>query len=129
MIYRIYYNLCNVCIYDYGWMCKIQTWNLAKMVYNKWLQQSKNKMNYLYKMTMDNLIRAFMQIIYYRLWLRGGSTSEGLDFASSKLKAATKCGDPKLLGNAMKSCLGQYIWTLRLCFGKVWAFWIYQMEA
>ena len=53
-------------------------------------------MTCLYKETVDNLIRAFMQIANYRLWLRGGSTSKGLDSASLKLKVVANCGDMKL---------------------------------
>ena len=35
--------------------------------------------------------------------LRGGSTGKGPDSASLKLKVAARCGDPKLLADAMKS--------------------------
>lgn len=72
-------------------------------MHNKWVQQSGNKMTSLYEMTMDDLICAFMHIA----WLRGGYTSEGLDSTSLKMNVVVKCGDPKLLVDAMKS----YAWV------------------
>jgi hypothetical protein len=62
------------------------TYNLAETVHNKWLQQFGNKMTCMYEVTVDDLICAFMQIANYKLWLRGGSTGKGHDFASLKLK-------------------------------------------
>jgi hypothetical protein len=85
---------------------EMPTCNLAETMHNKWLQQSGNKMTCLYEATVDDLIRAFMQIANYRSWLRGGFTGKGPDFASLKLKVAARCGDPKLLADAMKSYPG-----------------------
>ena len=85
---------------------EMPTCNLAKTMHNKWLQQSGNKMICLYEATMDDLIRAFIQIVNYRSWLRGGPTGKGLDSASLKLKVAARCGDLKLLADAMKSYPG-----------------------
>jgi len=82
---------------------EMPTFNLAETMHNKWLQQSGNKMTCLYEATMNDLICAFMQIANYRSSLRGGSTGKGLDSASLKLKAPARCGDPKLLADAMKS--------------------------
>lgn len=42
----------------------------------------------------------------YRAWLKGGSNGKGHDSTYLKLKAATNCGDPKMLANAMKSYPG-----------------------
>ena len=82
------------------------TCNLAGTVYNKWLQQSGNKMICLYEATVDDMIRVFMQIGNYRTWLKGELDGKGLDYASLKLKATARCGDPKILADAMKSYLG-----------------------
>ena len=41
---------------------EMPTCNLVETVYNKWLQQSDNKMICLYEATVDDMIRAFMQI-------------------------------------------------------------------
>lgn len=83
---------------------KMPTSNLAKIVHNKWLQQSGNKMTCLYEATIDDLILPFMQIKNYKSWLKGGSFGEGLNSTSLKLKVVAKCGDPKVLVETMKSC-------------------------
>ena len=41
-------------------------------MYNNWLQHSCNKMTCLYKTTMDELIKTFMQIVNYTLSLKEG---------------------------------------------------------
>ena len=85
---------------------KMPTNNLVETVHNKWLQQSGNKVTCLYKATVDDMIRVFMQIANYRTWLKGGSDGKGLDSASLKLKATARCRDPKMLANAMKAYQG-----------------------
>jgi hypothetical protein len=60
-----------------------------------------------------------MQIANYRLWLRGGSTGKGLDYASLKLKAVARCGDPKLLADAMKSYPGAENLNRRDCASEL----------
>ena len=47
---------------------EMPTCNLVENMHNKWLQQSGNKMIFLYEAIVDDLIRAFMQIANYRLW-------------------------------------------------------------
>ena len=88
---------------------------LAETIHNKWLQQSGNKMTCLYEATVDDMIRAFMQIANYRAWLKGGSHGKGPDSASLKLKAAARCGDPKILVDAMKSYPGAKDVNIRDC--------------
>jgi hypothetical protein len=53
-------------------LAEMPTCNLAENVHNKWLQQSGNKMICLYEATVDNMIRAFIQIANYWTWLKGG---------------------------------------------------------
>ncbi len=72
-------------------------------------------MTCMYEATVDDLIRAFMQIANYRSWLRGSSTGKGPDSASLKLKAAARCGDPKLLADVMKSYPGLEALNTRDC--------------
>ena len=55
------------------------TCNLAKTIHNKWLQNTNNKIIYLYEIAMDDMIRAFMQIANYWTWLKGDSNGKGLD--------------------------------------------------
>lgn len=52
---------------------------------------------------MDDMVCSFMHIATYRSWLIGGSTGKGTIYVSLKLRVVVKCGDPKLLENAMKS--------------------------
>ena len=94
---------------------EMPTCNLAETVHNKWLQKSENKMTCLYEGTVDDLICALMHFPNYRLWLKGGSASKGLDFVSLKLKVATICGDPKLLAKATKSYPGAKNLNTRDC--------------
>lgn len=63
-------------------------------------------MTCLYEVTMDDLSYAFSHIANYKAWLRGGSTSIGPNFASLELKVVIRCGDPKVLADAMKSIQG-----------------------
>jgi len=53
--------------------------NLAKTVHNKWLQQSGNRGNDLYTATVDDFVRAFMQMVRYYQYLKdnGGGTGPG----------------------------------------------------
>ena len=60
-------------------------------------------MTCLYEATIDDLILPFMQIRKYRSWLKGGSFGKDLDSPSLKLKVVAKCGDPKVLVEAMKA--------------------------
>ena len=43
--------------------------NLAKSIHNKWLQASGNKGGDLYVATVDDYIRAFLQIVGYHQFL------------------------------------------------------------
>ena len=60
-------------------------------------------MTCLYETTVNDMIRAFMQITNYPAWLKGELHGKGPDSASLKLKATARCGDPNMLANAMKS--------------------------
>lgn len=42
----------------------------------------------------------------YRLWLKGNSIDNGPNSTTLKLKIVARCGDPKLLVDVMKTCLG-----------------------
>ena len=72
-------------------------------------------MTCLYEATVDDMIRAFMQIANYRSWLKGGSSGKGPYQTSLKLKAAAHTGDPKLLAEAMRSYPGAEDLNTRSC--------------
>ncbi len=80
--------------------------NLAETVHHKWLMQSGNSMESVYEATVEDLIRAFMQITNYRAWLKGGQSGKGPDQATLKLRAAASSKDPKLISEAMKTFPG-----------------------
>ena len=80
---------------------EMPTCNLAETIHNKWLQQSGNKMTFLYEAIVDDMICVFMQIGNYQAWLKGGLDGKDPDSASLKLKAAARYGDPKILVDAM----------------------------
>ena len=52
---------------------------------------------------MNNMIHAFVQIMNYRAWSKGGSNGKGFDSTSLELKAIAMCGDPIFLAHPMKS--------------------------
>ena len=63
-------------------------------------------MTCLCKVTVDDLIRAFMHIANYKSWLRGGYVGKTTDSCPCKLKVVAGCEDGKLLVEPMKSYLG-----------------------
>lgn len=60
-------------------------------------------MTCLYEGTMDDLIQAFMQVMNYKSWLKGGSTSKCYDLTSLKAKTISKCRDLMPMVVIMKS--------------------------
>ncbi len=79
--------------------------NLAETVHNKWLQASGNKGNDLYVSTVDDYIRAFMQVVAYYQYLKGNVGGTGPDKEELKLRNAHRrarvSGDPRVLKEAM----------------------------
>lgn len=63
-------------------------------------------MTCLYEATVDDMIRAFMQITSYRSWLKGGKGGKGPDRAELRLRHAQRSGDPKLIAEAVNSYPG-----------------------
>ena len=57
----------------------------------------------------------FMHITKFGSWLRGGYTGKWSNSASLKLKVDARCGDPKLLVDAMKSYPGLEALDTRDC--------------
>ena len=78
---------------------EMPTCNLVETIHNKWLQQSGNKMTCLYEATVDDMIRAFIQIANYWAWLKEGLHGKGPDSTSLKLKVAARCGKSKNVGS------------------------------
>jgi hypothetical protein len=75
--------------------------NLAESIHNKWLQASGNKGGDLYVATVDDYIRAFLQVVAYHQFLKGGVGGDGPSKKELKLRCAQRraqrTGDPAVL--------------------------------
>ena len=83
---------------------------LAKTVHNKWLQASGNKGGDLYVATVDDYIRAFLQVVAYYQVLKGGIGGVGPSKEELKLRwaqrHAERTGDLTVLQRAFLDMLG-----------------------
>ena len=79
--------------------------NLAETVHNKWLQASGNKGGNLYVAAVDNYIRAFLQVVAYYQYLKGGVGGMGPSREELRLRSAqcrAHCtGDPGVIQSAL----------------------------
>ena len=79
--------------------------NLVETVHNKWLQVSGNKRGDLYIAVVDNYIRAFLQLVTYYQYLKGGVGGIGPSRGELKLRFAQRraqlTGDPRVIQSAL----------------------------
>ena len=61
--------------------------NIAESIHNKWLQASDNKGGDVYVATVNDYIRAFLQVMAYHQFLKGGVGGDG----PSKEKLMLRC--------------------------------------
>jgi hypothetical protein len=84
--------------------------NLAESVHNKWLQASDNNGEDLYVATVDDFIRAFLQVVAYYQFLKGGIGGDGPTKKKFKLRGAQRraqrIGDPTVLQKVLLDMLG-----------------------
>ena len=77
------------------------SYNLVESVHNKWLQASGNKGGDLYVATVDDYIRAFLQVVAYYQFLKCGIGGDGPSKEELKLRGAQRraqrTGDPTVL--------------------------------
>jgi hypothetical protein len=82
-------------------LAEMPSCNLAESVHNKWLQASGNKGGDLYVATVDDYIRAFLQVVAYYQFLKGGIGGDGPNKEELKLRGAQRraqrTGDPTVL--------------------------------
>jgi hypothetical protein len=75
--------------------------NLAESIHNNWLQASGNKGGDLYVATVDDYIRAFLQVVAYHQFLKGGAGGDGPSKKELKLRCAQcraqRISDPAIL--------------------------------
>ena len=91
-------------------LAEMPSCNLAETIHNKWLQQSGNRGNDLYVATVDDLVRAFMQMVRYYQFLKGhhagsGSGKEELLLRVAQ-RAAHRTGNPRVLAEAISNIRG-----------------------
>jgi hypothetical protein len=84
--------------------------NLAETVHNKWLQQSDNRGNDLYVSTVDDFVRAFIQVYMYYQYLKGEHVGTCLGKEELMLwiaqHLAQRFGNPKTLNVAIAKMPG-----------------------
>jgi hypothetical protein len=75
--------------------------NLAEFIHNKWLQASDSKGGDLYVAIVDDYIRAFLLVVAYHQFLKGGAGGDGPSKEKLKLRCAQRraqrTGDPAVL--------------------------------
>jgi hypothetical protein len=91
-------------------LAQVPSCNLAETVHNKWLQQSGNRGNDLYVATVDDYVRAFMQMVRYYQFLKGENPGTGPGKEELLLRVAQRyaerTGNPKGLNDAMATVPG-----------------------
>lgn len=84
--------------------------NLAETVHNKWLQASGNKGGDLYVAAVDDYVRAFLQMVAYYQYPKGGAAGSGLSREELRLRTAQRrahrTGDPSSLNAAVMNMPG-----------------------
>jgi hypothetical protein len=82
-------------------LAEMPSCNLATTVHNKWLQQSSNRRNDLYVATMDDFVRALIQVLRYYQYLKGELIGTGPGKEELMLRVAQRLaqrfGNPKVL--------------------------------
>ena len=91
--------------------------NLAKSMHHKWNQQSGNRGSDLYTATVDDFIRALMQVVQYYQYLKGDRIGTDLAKGELQLRAAQhraeQTGDPKVLKVAIANLPGAEVFCTR----------------
>ena len=83
--------------------------NLPETVHNKWLQQSGNRGNDLYVATVDDLVRAFMQMVRYYEFLKGENAGTGPgkeELLRVAQRSTHRTSNPKVLADAISNIQG-----------------------
>jgi hypothetical protein len=71
-------------------IAQIANCNLTESIHNKWLPASGNKDGDLYVATMDDYIRAFLQVMAYHQFLKGGAEGDGPSKEELKLRCTQR---------------------------------------
>ena len=86
-------------------LAEMPSCNLAEYNYNTWLQQSGKKGNDLFVAAVDDLVRAFMQVVAYFQFLKGERAGTGPGKEELRLlvaqRSTCRSGNPKPLQDAL----------------------------
>jgi hypothetical protein len=97
-------------------LAEMPSCNLAESMHHKWNQQSGNWGNDLYIATVDDFIRALMQVVRYYQYLKGDRAGTGPGKEELQLRAvqrtAERTGDPKVLNVAMAKLPGAELFCI-----------------
>ncbi len=91
MLYFIFFNLQK--FHDEEW-ADMLTCNLAEIMHNIWLEQSRKRYTCLYTMMSNDYVHAFKQSTLYRQYLQGGPLGHNLDRNELFFRKACKLNDP-----------------------------------
>ena len=98
-------------------LAEMPSCNLAESMHHKWNQQSGNRGSDLYVATVDDFIRALMQVVRYFQYLKGDRAGTGPGKEELQLRAAQRTaertGDPKVLNAAMATLPGAELFCTR----------------
>jgi hypothetical protein len=91
-------------------LAKMPSYNLAETKHNAWLQESGNRGNDLYVASVDDFVRALIQVSRYYQFLKGkyggiGSWKEELMLQVPQ-RSALRSGNPKALNVATAKMAG-----------------------
>lgn len=75
--------------------------NLSETIHNKWLQASGKKGTDIFEATLDDYVRAFMQVTSYYSFLKGERAGTGPRREELRLRSAQQTKDPLKIRSAM----------------------------
>ena len=104
-IYWLYISLFQEKFLTPDELAEMPSCNLAKIVHNKWLQASRNKGGDLYIAVVDDYIRAFLQVMAYYQYLKGGIIGMGPSREELKLTSAQRCAQRTSDSGVIQSAL------------------------
>ena len=99
-------------------LAEMPSCNLAESIHHKWNQQSGNRGSDLYIATVDDFIRALMQVVRYYQYLKGDQAGTGPGKEELQLRVAQRkaerTGDPKVLNVALGKLPGAEFFCTRM---------------
>ena len=89
------------------------SFNLSETIHNKWLQASGKKGIDIFEATLDDYVRAFMQVTSYYSFLKGERAGTGPRREELRLRCAQQTKDPLKIRSAMEKFPNAEEWCNR----------------